>query len=87
MMTDLAEYDLLLVFTVKSPSYPSIEVTVEEQITRTPSSRIRFSIASRISVALSDTGKTRRPRSVLSLTPQSSKNSIVSAGVKRFIAP
>ena len=43
--------------------------------------------ASTISTALSDSGKTRLPRSIFSGTPCSSKKSIVSDGIKREKAP
>lgn len=40
-----------------------------------------------MSPALSETGKTRLPRSVLSGTPSPSKKALVSAGMKRVSAP
>ena len=70
---------------VQAP-FSMFSLTARPSINRAPPCLAYPTIASTISTALSDTGKTRLPRSVLSGTPLSSNSAIISCGVKAVTA-
>ena len=85
-ITDRADSAPASVFTPETAPFSVRSAAALPLTIRTPIRRSHASKASAMSFALSDTGNTRLPRSVLSGTPNSSKNAMARSGGKAVTA-
>ncbi|MPM92768.1 hypothetical protein SDC9_139904 [bioreactor metagenome] len=86
MMTAPNDLSVPAVRTKKPLSVCETDITRAFIFSISPVDIISLTSASRISFALSETGKTLPPRSVFSFTPADSKKAIVSEGLNADIA-